>query len=565
MVLVTAAVTAVVITALGTWAAARVRSYRGIHRRQGTAPPARRRAAARRAGRAGRGAWPESHAGSCACGTCSGSGVVLALDPGRISGGAVYRPATGTLCSLDGYGNSYPLSLVLSRQARDNIYRGLGQFLPDSRDYSEWDLGVAAPPAPAPAGLRYVPKPDFPVRVQLPDSGSNYAAAVAYLSRGGGMKLSLHTSAPPPAGTSPAVVSGSGYSSGGRPGGKSWRQAEMVRQLTGDDLPPLIAGAVPAQPQPPNAPIPRFSSGGLIPSPLAPTASTPPARRTPAFPPRRGMDGFGEADFIAGSVFGYRWWTLQAPPLEKNPARAARDWNPPWLRGVKACWTAGENAARCLPESASLHAPSEVPHIDCSCGHWGYWQIQHHDVGGSNRLPVTGVVEGYGQLLTGPLGFRAGKAKIVALYLPLLIEPDLPVKAPGLHGSGPSWLYPAGQQPDGRPNPWYAHPKFSGAIIGNRDAGRPQSQYTLAAPPEPDPPTAEEVAEAEDRAMAWTAVIEDRLQVMYPDAEIFASLDLMLAKFPACSQYTPPPASGYCGLCSMPCEDLDAHHIVAHP
>jgi hypothetical protein len=414
--------------------------------------------------------------------------------------------------------------------------------------------------------------------VQLPDAASNYAAALAYLRRGS-MRLRLRTSTLP----SPAAVSGSGYTSGGG-SALTWRQAELARQLTAYAASAVIVGAVPAvpaQPQPPAVPVPRFNSGGLIPSPPAPAAVTPPrwnagsslvpaaplARRAPAFPARRGMSGFDGADFIAGSVFGYRWWTIAAPPLERNPARAAQDWRPGLLRGMKDTWNPGENVAACLPVSASPHPPSEVPHIDCSCGYWAYWQIQDHDVGGRNLLPVVGVVEGYGQLLTGPKGFRAGKARIVALYLPLLIEPDLPASRPApvpASGLPPSRLYPAGQYPDGRPRPWFEHPRFRGHVIGSR---RPHAVVPVAAPPappEPAPPTGEEVAEAEDRAEAWTAVISDRLELMYPGAEVFATLRLLLAKFPPVSQYTPP-ASGYCGICSMPCEDLDAHRIIAHP
>lgn len=124
------------------------------------------------------------------------------------------------------------------------------------------------------------------------------------------------------------------------------------------------------------------------------------------------------------------------------------------LRGVShpQIWTPGENEASCrvnedtsyailinaftsayfraaggyvTPSTAPIYystatggaASPKPPHglVGCSCGFYGYYD-------GSNDYHkperVSGVVEGYGEVVIGTRGFRATKARIVALTIP---------------------------------------------------------------------------------------------------------------------------------------------------
>jgi len=270
----------------------------------------------------------------------------------------------------------------------------------------------------------------------------------------------------------------------------------------------------------------------------------------------RGMSGFDGADFIAGTVFGYRWWTLDAPRLDRSPARAEQDWHPRLLCGARGDWQPGENLAVCKPVYGhEVHTGDEIPEISCACGFWAYWQVQPHELGRDGALPVVGVIEGSGQVLTGPLGFRAQKAEIVALHLPLVIEPDLP------RTDGNDAMF-------GRPlsaplSPWRPAPRFTGRVISF--PGAPPVPPSLGGapryvppPPEPPEPSAEEIRAAQDAAQAWMAVIGDRLEQMYPGAEVCETLPLMLAKYPPSPQYTPPETT--CGYCHRQVPDLHEHY-----
>jgi hypothetical protein len=244
----------------------------------------------------------------------------------------------------------------------------------------------------------------------------------------------------------------------------------------------------------------------------------------PRFTP--GLAGFDGADFAEGALHGYRWWTLAAPPLSKYPSEA--QWQPGLLRGIKDAWQPGLNTARCLAGGGAAHDSSLVPHPECGCGFWAYWEIQYHDMNlGSSFLPVAGVVRGSGQVLMGPRGFRAQKAKIVGLYLPFQLGTRVT------------------SQGD------YRRTRFTGRVInvGTDYVPAPFRSYP--------PPTEAETAEAADRAEAWMGEIQDRLMMMYPDAEVFATLDLMTAKFPQKSEYVPP--SRACEFCGRDYTDLHDH------
>lgn len=121
-----------------------------------------------------------------------------------------------------------------------------------------------------------------------------------------------------------------------------------------------------------------------------------------------------------------------------------------WLRGVtyRVPWEPGENVARCMvtkyqpiepqrrmpniggwvykdgvPELEA--APGFVPtpcngmEKDCTCGFYAYHRgNETYMAVVPDGLRVEGVVEAYGKVVMGPLGFRAQKARVLAVCLP---------------------------------------------------------------------------------------------------------------------------------------------------
>lgn len=107
------------------------------------------------------------------------------------------------------------------------------------------------------------------------------------------------------------------------------------------------------------------------------------------------------------------------------------------LTGIhyKQVWRPGENVAECrksdnpYADLASMFTftftgtrlvqtkKPESPHSreTCQCGFYGYYDgsNDYHQKG-----RISGVVEGYGEVLIGTRGFRAAKARIVALRIP---------------------------------------------------------------------------------------------------------------------------------------------------
>lgn len=144
-----------------------------------------------------------------------------------------------------------------------------------------------------------------------------------------------------------------------------------------------------------------------------PLPSTPTPTPTPAKPAGGEFSG---VEFAAGVVTGAR--SFKVDKLGR-------------LIGITypSVWMPGENHAKCLIRTVSSYAlmygtgdsvrTSERPdeHSMTTCGHGFY---AYYD--GSNDYYsegyVSGVVEGYGESVIGTRGFRASKARIVALHIP---------------------------------------------------------------------------------------------------------------------------------------------------
>lgn len=226
--------------------------------------------------------------------------------------------------------------------------------------------------------------------------------------------------------------------------------------------------------------------------------------------PQRGMDGFDGADVAVGTVRGYRWWALDAPELAMPPHTADEHWPAAPLRGARDEWQPGMNTARCLTLGA--HDPELTPLLECGCGFWGYWHRQNPQISGD--ILVEGVIEGSGNVLTGPLGFRCSDAKIVALCLGASVEPGI------------------------------TYARTTDILRKYLPGSRVYGDGEELTAPLPDDPLYQE---ARDWAQAWTAVISDRLAVMYPQARVFETDRLMAAEFRPDENYAHRDACPYCG------------------
>lgn len=132
---------------------------------------------------------------------------------------------------------------------------------------------------------------------------------------------------------------------------------------------------------------------------------------------------FSVRPFAAGTVVGLRSFRI----TQDGHLRAATR--------PDAIWQQGENLAECLRYWPSMKITEDGDHrvanAHCTCGFYAYFD------GGNDYdrfHTITGIVEGYGTVTVGSRGFRAAKARIVALVdrgarLDLVAEhyPDVPV------------------------------------------------------------------------------------------------------------------------------------------
>ncbi|WP_341359966.1 hypothetical protein V5H98_01500 [Georgenia sp. M64] len=142
-------------------------------------------------------------------------------------------------------------------------------------------------------------------------------------------------------------------------------------------------------------------------------------------------DEFGGPALVLGSVRGRRSFGVRADGH---------------LTGVfhTQVWHPGENLARCRrdggvverrPDGRIVVRTSSSREIGtghglggCTCGFYAYYQQDPYTA----HRRLSGVVEGYGRVVLGTAGFRAEKARILALLLPA--EPAFDVRGPGAPG-----------------------------------------------------------------------------------------------------------------------------------
>jgi hypothetical protein len=88
-----------------------------------------------------------------------------------------------------------------------------------------------------------------------------------------------------------------------------------------------------------------------------------------------------------------------------------------WLAGCYHAepWDIGVNEAKCMVWERSHFIEHRMQ--SCSCG---FYAVFDPTKTGYSNYPVSGMIEGWGEVILGPHGFRAQKAKIVALSIPPL-------------------------------------------------------------------------------------------------------------------------------------------------
>jgi hypothetical protein len=109
----------------------------------------------------------------------------------------------------------------------------------------------------------------------------------------------------------------------------------------------------------------------------------------------------GPETLIPGALRGYRTWRIDGPKLLTSSI-------------IPSVWLPGEKQAECLRHDSLPRCPeSTVPNAGCRCGIYGWYRPDSRSVYG--LMPVFGVIEAYGRVLLGSHGFRAERARVVAI------------------------------------------------------------------------------------------------------------------------------------------------------
>jgi hypothetical protein len=112
---------------------------------------------------------------------------------------------------------------------------------------------------------------------------------------------------------------------------------------------------------------------------------------------------FAGLGFAIGTVKGVRAWDVD----KLGRLRA--------VYKTDAIWKPGENVAKCRYNHKETDKYTRYPMTDCACGFYAFYK-DNNEYASKHR--ISGVIEGYGQTVIGTKGFRAEKAKIVALHIP---------------------------------------------------------------------------------------------------------------------------------------------------
>lgn len=137
-------------------------------------------------------------------------------------------------------------------------------------------------------------------------------------------------------------------------------------------------------------------------------------------PPKKGLGGeFNDEELplAVGSVTGLRTFRLLHPD---QPVLWAAAWPVEWKPGENTAIHYGGHGLAWALALAQGKAYKQEEHnvagANCTCGFYAYFDDTN--TYNSPGLTVPGIIEGYGRTTIGTKGFRAAKAKIVALVDP---------------------------------------------------------------------------------------------------------------------------------------------------
>lgn len=124
---------------------------------------------------------------------------------------------------------------------------------------------------------------------------------------------------------------------------------------------------------------------------------------------------FDGPPLVAGSILGTRHFNLTTTGILRGPTSTYH-------------WYPGENIAEhvdywwSMPNFFMEGNPRDPNHKiaqrNCRCGFYAYYDYRNSDYGRSGGN-VPAIIEAYGRVSVGPLGFRAEKAKIIAVAVDL--------------------------------------------------------------------------------------------------------------------------------------------------
>jgi hypothetical protein len=160
-----------------------------------------------------------------------------------------------------------------------------------------------------------------------------------------------------------------------------------------------------------------------------------------------------ETPFVAGDIKGYRTWKVDGGKLHavvnehewtpgENVAQCLRGvgWSPigggkPYTVTIESKditnitverndYGSTQHTITCYGMTITEHDPPPHSPADCSCGFYAYFDPKHDEYSNSvsgtftGGPKISGIVSGYGKVQVGTKGFRAEKAKVLALYMP---------------------------------------------------------------------------------------------------------------------------------------------------
>lgn len=136
------------------------------------------------------------------------------------------------------------------------------------------------------------------------------------------------------------------------------------------------------------------------------------------------MSDYDGIDFALGTVRGFRRWKIDVTGVLKPITYYLGAWGPGENQSECNCHPSPEQLSKIEGEPYKEHNArveawrDGATFEDMSCGFYAYFDGKDSNGYGSTDPNISGVIEGYGEVLIGTKGFRAKKARILALAFP---------------------------------------------------------------------------------------------------------------------------------------------------